>query len=150
MACRSNLPSRLQVHPKGDVAHNLQSQDEPTHASRPNSDAEPSDKNPPGKQRLWETSRTVQVDICPDEVGFVATVGPVSLRLKHDEAKDMVATLTRALIRAASLREEQEPDVGSTAVAARARGAPAGHELTRRARPGPSVTEPRPPAPAGR
>jgi len=78
----------------------------------------PSDKSPPARQRLWETSRTVQVDICPDEVGFVATIGPVSLWLKHDEAKDMVATLTRAIIRAASLREDQEPDVGSTAVAA--------------------------------
>jgi hypothetical protein len=68
-------------------------------------------------KRLWETSRTVQVDICPEEVGFVASIGAVSLWLKHEEAKDMVATLTRALIRAAALQAGQEPDLGSEAVA---------------------------------
>jgi len=69
-------------------------------------------------KRLWETSRTVQVDICPEEAGFVASIGRLSIWLKHEEAKDMVATLTRALIRAAAGGEEQTPDLGPEAVAA--------------------------------
>jgi hypothetical protein len=74
-------------------------------------------KTPNTLKRLWETSRTVQVDICPDEAGFVASIGPLSLWLKYEEAQDMVATLTRALIRAAALRVGGEPDLGSVAVA---------------------------------
>jgi hypothetical protein len=69
-------------------------------------------------RRMWETGRTVQVDICEEEVGFVATIGRVSLWLKQDEAQDMVATLTRALIRAAALRANEKPDLGPKAVSA--------------------------------
>jgi hypothetical protein len=70
-------------------------------------------------RRLWETGRHVQVDICAeDEVGFVATIGRVSLWLKKDEAQDMVATLTRALLRSAALQNDEKPDLSPTAVTA--------------------------------
>ena len=63
-------------------------------------------------KRLWETGRHVQVDICSDEEGgFVATIGPVSLWLKKEEAQDMVATLTRALMRSAAM-EGSEGETG--------------------------------------
>jgi len=42
--------------------------------------------------------RTAQVDICPSDAGFVLSVGPVSLWLPRDAARDVVATLTRALL----------------------------------------------------
>jgi hypothetical protein len=68
-------------------------------------------------KRLWETGRHVQVDICADEeVGFVATIGPVSLWLKREEAQDLVATLTRALVRSAAMEAEEEPDLSPKAV----------------------------------
>ena len=70
-------------------------------------------------KRLWETGRHVQVDICADEeLGFVATIGPVSLWLKKEEAQDMVATLTRALLRSAALQAEEKPDLSPTAIVA--------------------------------
>jgi hypothetical protein len=70
-------------------------------------------------KRLWETGRHVQVDICADEeVGFVATIGPVSLWLKKEEAQDLVATLTRALIRSAAMETDEKPDLSPTAVMA--------------------------------
>jgi hypothetical protein len=70
-------------------------------------------------KRLWETSRHVQVDICADEeLGFVATIGPVSLWLKKEEAQDLVATLTRALLRSAALQAEEKPDLSPTAIVA--------------------------------
>jgi hypothetical protein len=70
-------------------------------------------------KRLWETGRHVQVDICSDEeVGFVATIGPVSLWLKKEEAQDMVATLTRALVRSAAMQNEEKPDLSPTGVMA--------------------------------
>ena len=50
--------------------------------------------------------------------GFVATIGPVSLWLKKEEAQDMVATLTRALLRSAALQAEEKPDLSPTAVVA--------------------------------
>jgi hypothetical protein len=42
--------------------------------------------------------RNAQVDICPRDAGFVLSVGPVSLWLPRDAARDVVATLTRALL----------------------------------------------------
>ena len=70
-------------------------------------------------KRLWESGRHVQVDICADEeVGFVATIGPVSLWLKKEEAQDLVATLTRALIRSAAMQSEEKPDLSPAAVMA--------------------------------
>lgn len=63
--------------------------------------------------RLWETGRSVQVDICPEDVGFVMSIGRVSLWLKLEEAQDVVATLTRALIRSAALAGEEETDLGT-------------------------------------
>jgi hypothetical protein len=70
-------------------------------------------------KRMWETGRHVEVDICADdEVGFVATIGPVSLWLKKEEAQDMVATLTRALMRSAAIHAEEKPALSPTAVVA--------------------------------
>jgi|HubBroStandDraft_2_1064218.scaffolds.fasta_scaffold341172_2 hypothetical protein len=70
-------------------------------------------------KRLWESGRHVQVDICADEeLGFVATIGPVSLWLKKEEAQDLVATLTRALIRSAAMKTDEKPDLGPAAVMA--------------------------------
>ena len=70
-------------------------------------------------KRMWESGRHVQVDIrADDEAGFVATIGPVSLWLKKEEAQDMVATLTRALLRSAALEAEEKPDLSPTAVVA--------------------------------
>ena len=42
--------------------------------------------------------RSAQVDICPRDAGFVLSVGPVSIWLPLDTARDVVATLTRALL----------------------------------------------------
>jgi hypothetical protein len=76
-------------------------------------------KDGPGGRRLWEVGRSVQVDICADDdAEFVATVGRVSLWLKKEEAQDLVATLTRALLRAAALDSDQKPDLGPEAVVA--------------------------------
>ena len=70
-------------------------------------------------KRLWEAGRHVQVDICDDDdVGFVVTIGPVSFWLKKEEAQDMVATLTRALMRSAAIQAEEKPDLSPTAIAA--------------------------------
>ena len=70
-------------------------------------------------KKMWESGRHVQVDICADEeVGFVATIGPVSLWLKKEEAQDLVATLTKALIRSAALLSDDKPDLSPTAVVA--------------------------------
>ncbi len=70
-------------------------------------------------KRMWETGKSVQVDICAEEeVGFVATIGRVSLWLKKAEAQDMVATLTRALIRSAAVQNDEKPDLSPLAVTA--------------------------------
>jgi hypothetical protein len=59
-------------------------------------------------KRMWEAGRSVQVDICEDEeVGFVATIDRVSIWLTKAEAQDMVATLTRALIRSAAKSDDK-------------------------------------------
>ena len=42
--------------------------------------------------------RIAQVDICPRDAGFVLSVGPVSIWLPHNAARDVVATLGRALL----------------------------------------------------
>jgi hypothetical protein len=42
--------------------------------------------------------RTAQVDICPRDAGYVLSVGPVSLWLPLDVARDVVTTLARALL----------------------------------------------------
>ncbi len=60
----------------------------------------------------------MQVDICADEeVGFVATIDRVSIWLTKAEAQDMVATLTRALIRSAA-KNDDKPDLSPLAVTA--------------------------------
>ena len=70
-------------------------------------------------KRMWETGKCVQVDICAEEeVGFVATIGRVSLWLKKAEAQDMVATLTRALLRSAALQSDEKPDLSPLALTA--------------------------------
>ena len=76
-------------------------------------------KTGPKGRRLWETGRHVQVDICADEaLGFVVTIGHVSLWLKQEEAQDMVATLTRALVRSAAMESEEKPDLSPIAITA--------------------------------
>jgi hypothetical protein len=75
-------------------------------------------KRAKGKRR-WEAGRVVHVDICAEEeVGFVATIGRVSIWLSKAEAQDMVATLTRALIRSAAAESEEKPDLNPLAVTA--------------------------------
>ena len=70
-------------------------------------------------KRMWEAGKSVQVDICAEEeVGFVATIGRVSIWLKKAEAQDMVATLTRALIRSAAAQKDEKPDLSPLAVTA--------------------------------
>ena len=70
-------------------------------------------------KRMWEAGRSVQVDICAEEeVGFVATIGRVSFWLKKAEAQDMVATLTRALIRSAAIQSDEKPDLSPLALTA--------------------------------
>jgi hypothetical protein len=68
--------------------------------------------------RLWQTGRSVQIDICPEDVGFVMSIGRVSIWLKLEEAQDLVATLTRALIRSSALASGEEPDLGPEALTA--------------------------------
>jgi hypothetical protein len=69
-------------------------------------------------KRMWEAGRSVQVDICADEeVGFVATIDRVSIWLTKAEAQDMVATLTRALIRSAA-KNDDKPDLSPLALTA--------------------------------
>ena len=41
--------------------------------------------------------RIAQVDICPEEAGYVLSIGQVSLWLQLDEAQDVMQTLKRAL-----------------------------------------------------
>ena len=70
-------------------------------------------------KRTWEAGRVVHVDICADEeVGFVATIGGAPIWLRKAEAQDMVATLTRALIRSAAAEGEEKPDLNPLAVTA--------------------------------
>ena len=70
-------------------------------------------------KRTWEAGRVVHVDICAEEeVGFVATIGRVSIWLKKAEAQDMVATLTRALIRSTAAETDTKPDLNPLAVTA--------------------------------
>jgi hypothetical protein len=73
---------------------------------------------PSKPKRLWETGRSVQVDICPEDVGFVMSIGRASIWLKLEEAQDLVGTLTRALIRSAALADGSEPDLRPEAVTA--------------------------------
>jgi hypothetical protein len=69
-------------------------------------------------KRMWEAGKSVQVDICADEeVGFVATIDRVSIWLTKAEAQDMVATLTRALIRSAA-KNDDKPDLSPLALTA--------------------------------
>jgi hypothetical protein len=42
--------------------------------------------------------RIAQVDVCPRGAGFVLSVGPVSIWLPLGAARDVVATLARALL----------------------------------------------------
>jgi len=71
------------------------------------------------EKRTWEAGKSVQVDICADEeVGFVATIDRVSIWLTKAEAQDMVATLTRALIRSAALANDEKPDLSPLALTA--------------------------------
>jgi len=69
-------------------------------------------------KRMWEVGKSVQVDICAEEeVGFVATIGRVSIWLTKAEAQDMVATLTRALIRSAA-KSDDKTDLSPLALTA--------------------------------
>jgi hypothetical protein len=68
-------------------------------------------------RKAWQAGRWVQVDECGEEGGFVVSLGRMSLWLKVEEAQDMVATLTRALLCAAVTPGEKEPDLGPEAVA---------------------------------
>ena len=69
-------------------------------------------------KRMWEAGKSVQVDICEEEeVGFVATIDRVSIWLTKAEAQDMVATLTRALIRSAA-KGDEKPDLSPLALTA--------------------------------
>jgi hypothetical protein len=69
-------------------------------------------------KRMWEAGKSVQVDICAEEeVGFVATIDRVSIWLTKAEAQDMVATLTRALIRSAA-KNDDKPDLSPLALTA--------------------------------
>jgi hypothetical protein len=70
-------------------------------------------------KRMWEAGRSVQVDICAEEeIGFVATIDRVSIWLTKAEAQDMVATLTRALIRSAAAASDEKPDLSPLALTA--------------------------------
>jgi hypothetical protein len=70
------------------------------------------------EKRMWEAGKSVQVDICAEEeVGFVATIDRVSIWLTKAEAQDMVATLTRALIRSAA-KNDDKPDLSPLALTA--------------------------------
>src|SRR3954470_18721437 len=42
--------------------------------------------------------RIAQVDVCPRGAGFVLSVGPVSIWLPLDAARDVVTTLAQALL----------------------------------------------------
>ncbi|HEY2592575.1 MAG TPA: hypothetical protein VGK33_01595 [Chloroflexota bacterium] len=69
-------------------------------------------------KRMWEAGKSVQVDICAEEeVGFVATIDRVSIWLTKAEAQDMVATLTRALIRSAA-KSDDKADLSPLALTA--------------------------------
>jgi hypothetical protein len=76
--------------------------------------------------------RIAQVDVCPCDAGFVLSVGPVSIWLPLDAARDVVATLARALLLdTRGLRDSHELD------------RPADAEL---AKPTPASTVAQPPA----
>ena len=70
-------------------------------------------------KRMWETGRLCRSTSAPTRrSGSWPTIGRVSLWLKKEEAQDMVATLTRALIRSAAMENEEKPDLSPKAVMA--------------------------------
>ena len=50
------------------------------------------------RKRSTVKGRVVEVDICEREVGFVLSVGPVSLWLRPAVAVDLLDTLARAIV----------------------------------------------------
>ncbi len=50
------------------------------------------------RSRATVRGRDAQVDICPHDVGFVLSVGRVSIWLERASAEDLVETLGRALL----------------------------------------------------
>jgi hypothetical protein len=61
-------------------------------------------------RRSTVKGRVVEVDICEREVGFVLSVGPVSLWLGPTVAVDVLETLARAItIERAEARERGAP-----------------------------------------
>ena len=50
------------------------------------------------RKRSTVKGRVVEVDICEREVGFVLSVGPVSLWLRPAVAVDVLETLARAIV----------------------------------------------------
>ena len=50
------------------------------------------------KRKRGLASPDVQIDICPDSVGLILSVGLVSIWLNEGTAKQVAAELTRALV----------------------------------------------------
>jgi hypothetical protein len=51
--------------------------------------------------------QVTQVDICPDDAGFVLSFGPVSLCLSLTDALDVADTLAKALARQVEAADEE-------------------------------------------
>jgi hypothetical protein len=68
-------------------------------------------------RRSTVKGRVVEVDICERDVGFVLSVGPVSLWLGPAVAIDVLDTLARAV----ALEQRQNADAGAPSPRAAAR-----------------------------
>jgi hypothetical protein len=66
------------------------------------------------RRRSAVKGRFVEIDICERKVGFVLSVGPVSLWLRPAVADDILETLARAL----AVEESQNADRGAPKPAA--------------------------------
>lgn len=71
------------------------------------------------RTRSTVKGRVVEVDICEREVGFVLSVGPVSLWLGPAVAVDVLDTLARAIT--AARKEDRESSAPSPPAALRRR-----------------------------
>ena len=72
-----------------------------------------------GSRRSIVKGKVVEVDICERDVGFVLSVGPVSLWLGPAVALDVLETLARAI--AVEQSEDREPAAPSPPAALRRR-----------------------------
>ena len=61
------------------------------------------------RKRSTVKGRVVEVDICEREVGFVLSVGPVSLWLRPAVAVDLLDTLARAVAEQNEIPERAAP-----------------------------------------